>query len=508
MNTQAEMQEISVSLPNTSDDSVYVESVSGREGLGKCYEFTVGLLSNQPLDIEAMLGGAAQIKITVLDEELIANGVVSGGRANNPTQRREYCYSVTIVPELAMLAYSGQNQVYGTDRDVTVVDIVEGELSDANKAGSSTASSRVSRTIQHEMLAQSGDYPKLDFVMQYRESDFDFLSRICERFGVFYFFEQGDKKEKVVFCDRNENFRKLSGREIDGELRYRAAEQVRTQGEFSVREFGGVYRTQSGTVNLREYNDETPNVDLTVTENTTFTGQGVATGYGENYRTVPDGKFVAKRRVELLESQRVQFEGSSNVPLIRPGYFFELADHPISDFDGRYVVIEVEHDIVEATPLGFSSQKVQKQPYVNRFTCLRLDTPYRPPLNTPKPSVDGFLIAFVDGEEDDKNAQLDEYGRYRVRILEEESGLSGGQASAYVRKAEPYGGGDGVGSHSTLLVGTEILLGFLGGDPDRPVIVGALSNAENTSTVTDQNANVQFRTKTSSGAVFQISGSR
>jgi type VI secretion system secreted protein VgrG len=499
------LQEIAFTLPGMAKEDVYVESAVGFEALGRAYEFTVDVISRDQLSLEPMVGQSAKLEIRVLEEETVTYGVIASAETRDPTQNREFCYRFVIVPELAMLRYSAQNQVYGTDADVTVVEIVEKELSDANKSGSSTGSSRAVRSIQYEMRADKSSYPKLDFVLQYRESDFDFLCRMCEKFGIFFAFDHQGEKEKVIFCDRKEHFQQLGGKTLSHELPFRGSAQIRSTGEFAIRSFNGAYTTQTGTVQMREFYDVTPNVDLSVSESASFTGQGVRVDYGENYRTAPEGSALARRRVELLEAERLKFRGESNIPLIRPGLFFKLVDHPIDDFEKVYLITEVEHRITEQTPLGFSSPDKQSQPYTNRFTCVPMDSGYRPPLRTPKPVISGLLIAFIDGKGDGKRAELDEYGRYHVRIKDEESGLTSGQASHLMRKAEPYGGGSGYGSHSTLLNGTEVLLGFLHGDPDRPVIMGALSNAEQANPVTSSNYVVAHRTKTASGIVFQIS---
>lgn len=496
------LQELAITLPNMGRNDVHVESVTGREALGDSYEFVVDVISRDPLDLEPMLGKAAKLEIKVIEEEAIAHGVVARAESRDPTPNREFCYRFMIVPEFALLKHSEQNQVYGTNEDVTVLDIIEKELSDANKSGSKTGSSRVSRSIQYEILAEKSQYPKLDFVMQYRETDFSFLSRMCEKFGIFFLFDHSGSKEKIAFGDRREHFKKLSGRELTEELPYRSAQQIRSRSEFAIYSFNSSFSVQSGSVHLREYNDETPNVDLAVSETTSFQGQGVHVGYGENYRTKSEGQFIAKRRVEALETERLQFRGESNIPLLRPGFFFKLVDHPIGDFEKLYIVTEVHHRITEQTPLGFSSPDKTHVPYSNSFTCVPFDNGFRPPLKTAKPSVNGYLIAFIDGEGDGKRAELDKYGRYRVRILEDESGFGSGRASHLVRKIEPYGGGDGYGTHFPLLIGTEIVLGFIHGDPDRPIIMGAVSNAEKNSTVTDGN-NVVNRTRTSSGIIIQ-----
>ncbi|MTI42560.1 type VI secretion system secreted protein VgrG [Roseibium hamelinense] len=505
MNNKVPHNKLYLTLPGKSRDDVYVEAIHGHEALNRNYQFAVDVMSADAVNLNDMIGKSATLEIEVGDEKVKLIGVVGHAETRDPTPKQEFCFRVVLEPELAMLRHSAQNQVYGTDKDVTVVDILTGELNDANKSSSNTSASRVARQIQHDMLPNAGDYPMLDFVMQYRETDANFINRLCERFGIFYSFDHSGNREKVVFGDRKEHFQKLSGQSISDKLPFRSKQQVRGVGEFGIWSFNARYETQSGTVDLREYNPATPKVSLSVTENASYESQGVVTRYGENYAKPAEGQFIAKRRVELLECQRVLFRGESNIPNLRPGVFFELSNHPIRDFEGLYIVTEVTHKCVETTPLGFSSSDLTPEPYSNEFVCVPFDKGFRPALATPKPIVTGYMIGFIDGETDGKRAELDSAGHYRIRVMCEESGLSKGRASHYVRKMEPYGGGDGYGSHSTLLVGTEVLLAFEEGDPDRPLIVGAVSNGEHTNPVTATNRNVAHRTRTASGIVMQIS---
>lgn len=505
MSNAAVQAKMSITLPGLSRSEVYVESISGNEALTSGYRFSVDVVSKDTLDLADMMGKAATLTLDMGEETLTAFGVIGSAGTLDPTPNREFCYRFIIEPELAMLRHSAQNQVYGTETDVTVIDILTDELSDANKKDSNTGSSRVPRQIQYNMLPSAGDYPQLNFVMQYRENDLNFITRMCERFGIFYAFDHSGSKEEVIFGDRKEHFTKLSGSNLTEELPYRSKEQVLGTGDFGIWSFNQNFDTRSGTVALREYNEETPKVDLFVSEDATYPGQGVTTLYGENYSTVPDGSFIAKRRAELLATERQQFIGLSNVPNIRPGLFFKLTDHPIQELEGLYIITEVSHRCTATTPLGFSSADKTPEPYQNRFVCVPFENGFRPSLMTPKPSIPGYLSAVIDGENEGKRAELDDAGRYRVRILDEESGLTSGKASYVVRKMEPYGGGDGYGSHSTLLIGTEVLLGFLHGDPDRPVILGAVSNGEQVNPVTVTNQNVAHRTRTASGIIMQIS---
>ncbi|GAA0783446.1 type VI secretion system tip protein VgrG [Roseibium denhamense] len=505
MSNEGKQAHMNITLPGMSRSDVYVERVKGTEALNAGYRFTVDTVTKDPLKLPDMMGKTATLTLEMDQEKLQVVGVIGGAETRDPTPNRQFCYRFVLEPELAMLRHSAQNQVYGTDKDVTVVDIVQSELSDANKKNSTTSSKRVPRQIQFDMLPSAGDYPKLHFVMQYREDDLNFLCRMCERFGIFFSFDHSSDKEKLIFGDRKEHFTKLSGSKISEKLPYRSREQVLGTGDFGIWSFNQSFITQSGSVALREYNEETPKVDLGVSQDTSFPGQGVTTRYGEHYATVSEGNFIAKRRAELVENTRQQYRGTSNIPQMRPGLFFQLTDHPISDLDGLYIITEVTHSCTNTTPLGFSSSDMSPEPYKNEFVCVPFDGGFRPLLVTPKPSIPGYLSAVIDGETEGKRAELDKAGRYRVRILDEESGLSKGKASYVVRKMEPYGGGDGYGSHSTLLIGTEVLLGFLHGDPDRPVILGAVSNGEQVNPVTATNQNVAHRTRTASGIIMQIS---
>lgn len=496
-------QDIKISLPGLSEDAVHADRVQGREALNEPYSFEVDVISPRALDLQAMIGKSAALTVRILEESLPVKGIVLAAFGLDATRNREFCYRLRIGPRLSLMALSGQNQVYGTDRDMTVIEILEAELNDAVKTGSRTGGARVARRIPFQMLAQ-GQYPKLDFVLQYRESDLDFLSRLCEKFGIFYRFEHKDEGEEIVLCDRNVHFTRLSGQNLDEELAYRSAEQLASTGDFAIRSFNAQWQVQPSRIELREYNDETPSVDLSISASAPFDGQGVRVFYGENYPDTQVGQMLAKLRTELMAAERLTFVGRSNVPLLRPGVFFRLADHPDSALDTTYVVTEVTHRITEPTPLGFSSADKIAEPYTNEFRCIPMDTPYRPGLKTPRPVVHGVLHALVDGPEDATRAVVDAQGRYRLRLLDDESGLTGGNASHLVRKLEPYGGGDGYGSHSTLLVGTEIMLTFVHGDPDRPIILGAMSNAEKTNPVLDANASVAHRMRTASGIIFEF----
>jgi len=344
-------QELSFTIKGLEDLKFYAESLSGREALSETYAFVVDVIARKPVDIEAVIGKPATITIKVAEEEAVINGIVSTAMATDPTASRDFCFRFTVEPEVSLMRLSGQNQVYSTETSVTVMDIVEKELSDANKAGSKTAGSRPSRTMNYEVLLDSASYPKLDFVMQYGESDFDFISRLCEKFGIFYMFDTSGSKETLLFCDRKEHFRKVDGRTVGLDLPFRGEMQTLSQGELAIRSFHAVCRAQTATVAMREYNDETPTVDLGVSHSAGFQGFGTRVDYGQNYRNPAEGRQLAQKRTELLETERLQYHGQSDIPNLRPGVFFKLVDHPDAALEKIYVVTEVQHDLTESLHL-------------------------------------------------------------------------------------------------------------------------------------------------------------
>ncbi|MEM8812400.1 MAG: type VI secretion system tip protein TssI/VgrG [Pseudomonadota bacterium] len=506
--SDGDTHQLGLTLPGHDGSKFYVEAVSGTERLNEAYQFTVHVIATETLDFASMVGKAASITLGVADEEMTVHGVITVARMLDPTPNRDLAYAFVIEPALSLMRYSAQNQIYGTDQDVTPIDVIEAELSDGNKSSSNTGSDRPARSISYEMKATAGDYQTFDFLLQYGESDFNFLNRICERFGVFYCFDHSGDAEKVQFGDKNAHFQYVEGRSISKKITYRLPNISSAQGQLCIHSFTAECSAQSHSLKLTAYNDEKPSVDLTVATSTSFEGQGLVVHYNENYAVKDDGEALAKIRKEQLETERMTFQGTSDVPLMRPGLIFELEEHPDSDYDKRYIVTEVHHDVVQQTPVGGSTIDFEARPYENRFTCIPFDLPdnasFRPAPKTAKPVMSGFLLGTVDAEGDGKRAELDDFGRYKVTIMNEESGLGGGKASFFLRKLEPYGGGSDEGSHFTLNKGTEVLIGSLGGDPDRLLIVGALSNGDATATVTSENNTTAFRIRSASGAVFEL----
>ncbi|MCK5195997.1 MAG: type VI secretion system tip protein VgrG, partial [Desulfobulbaceae bacterium] len=213
--------------------------------------------------------------------------------------------------------------------------------------------------------------------------------------------------------------------------------------------------------------------------------------YGEHFRTPEEGQELARIRAEELLCHEKLFHGESTIPFLRPGYLFELQNHYRDSFNQQYLTIELGH---EGSQVGYllagiqeGLAKVEGQPYYrNSFVTIPSDVQYRHPKTTEKPSFNGTINARIDAEGTGEYAELDDQGRYKVRLPFDLSGRNDGRASHWLRMAQPYAG-TGHGMHFPLHKGTEVLLTFVEGDPDRPIIASAIPNPETASPVTAAN---------------------
>ncbi len=511
--TEDDRSPITLKLGNGPLSSkLYVERVAGREAISETYEFRVTFHSDATIKADDVLGQNADLTIRVDDARMQVQGVVAEFQAFDPLGDRDYSYEALIVPQLKLLAYTKQNQVYGTDAAMSVTDLIEKSLS------GTLSTHRRNVSVEHQTVFVTS-YDERRYIVQYDESDLNFLSRWCEHYGIFYFFHRypvasKDKAgndipemdatglklvEKVMFSDTNTAFKAAPSH-----LRYWDRATTHTSpAAGSVTSFRFVARIVPQKIILQEYDYNNPATELNAEADVTSRGIGEIVAYGENYATQKDGKGLATVRAEEIACRRTTYQGESNSPLLRPGVYFELHDHPT--LSGQYVVVSAEHEFTTPAPQGFTGAGwPEGAPFRNRFTAIPFETPFRPERRTPRPVAAGLFTAKVDTAAQDKMVELDPRGGYRVRLSFDDSGKVDGKASDTVRKAEPYAGPSDIGMHFPLLRWTEVMLACVNGDIDRPVILGALFDGANKSVVTLDNA-THHRIRTRSGAFMEAS---
>jgi len=454
--------------------SAQVLCFRGIEGLSKPYRFAIGLQlgAAEAIDPLAMVGSRATLAVHV-DGEVHPyqfHGVVAAFDLVHEWQG-QVAYRLLLVPAFWRTTLTKHSRVFV---DQTIPEIIEQVL---------TASGLGAADYELEL---AGKYEPHDFVAQYKESNFAFISRWLEREGMYYFFEQGEQREKLIITDA-QGFHPF---QPGAPVRYvplTGDDDVMATQAFD--SFVGKHQAVPSKVELLDYDYGHPDVDVCGQADVTAGMGGEISLFGENIDTPAQGDRYAKLRAEEILARRVHFVASGRVFHLRPGYKFTLEEHPRASLNDHYLTTDLHHHGNQ----GVSSKQLKKlldvlqdDEYQCTATAIQADVQYRAPRTTTWPRIDGYEGAVVCGPATSEYAQIDDHGRYHVRIKFDESDLDDGTASAWVRMLQPHGGTT-EGFHFPLRKNTEVLLFFQGGDPDQPVIAGVVPNTVTPSPVQARN---------------------
>jgi type VI secretion system secreted protein VgrG len=454
-----------------SEDTFGVVRFRGTEGFSMCYEFEIDLVSkNAEIDLTHVLKNPVTFTILRENGDIPFHGILA--QFEQLQEVDEYVfYRAVLVPKLWWLSLTHHNQVL---LNKPLPEIMREILED----GGLTA-------LDFEFKLEK-EYPSREYICQYRESHLNFVSRWMEREGMYYYFEQTDRGEKIIITDTGIAHVEMP----QGKTMWYS--QPSGLGEFHREELIHAFicrqKMLPRKLSLKDYNYRTPSLEISGSAEVSPEGRGNVYIYGEHFRTTAEGNALAKIRAEELLCQEKEFHGESTIPYLRPGYLFDLEDHYRGSFNQNYLTIKLEHEGSQTAFLLSGIQKglaeVEEQSYyVNRLVAIPSDVQFRPQRKSEKPRFYGTINARIDAMESGKYAELDEIGRYKVILPFDLSGRKGGKASAWLRMAQPYGGTNH-GMHFPLHRGTEVLLTFIDGDPDRPIIAGAVPNPETPSLVT------------------------
>ncbi len=453
-----------------------VVNFSGQEGLSTCYGFDVLLISDRgDLDIPEIARNSVRISF-------LREGGATVDFAGYPlffeqlhAVDRYIFYRTRIVPRLFWLSLTHHHQVF---LDKTVPEIIADCCRDAGLT-----------TLDFELRLQSTYAPR-EYVCQYGESHLQFISRWCEREGIYYFFEQGEGGEKVVFTDT----RIAHAAFPQGQsLLYRTPSGLdRHHADEIVTGFHRRCHLVPAEVLLKDYNYLRPSLEISGAASVDGKGRGRLYRYGDHFLTSEEGARLAAIQAEALRCRQETFHGQSSVSYLTSGFTFSIQDHFQASLNQSYLVTEVHHEGSQAGYLTGGLQAYTEEGgnnrifYRNSFTAIPAGVQFRPERRTEKPRISGTLTGKIDAAGSGQYAEIDEHGRYKVILPFDTSGRKDGTASARIRMAQPYGGGV-AGMHFPLRKGAEVLLTFLDGDPDRPIIAGAVPNPETPSPVRDAN---------------------
>ncbi len=461
-----------------------VLSLTGEEAISRPYQFEIEMVSkNQEMDVTEVIknpvligmkqglslaGGKRGIRT------LKIHGVLRSFEQGDKTFDW-VTYRAVVVPRIWKLSLNIQTRIF---QDLTVPEIIEEVLKESGMTGD-----------EYELKTDGGTYPKREYVVQYQESDLDFISRLAEHEGICYFFEQGDECEKVIFGDATGSHQPLQG---VADFQYNPLVSSDSGGppaewyaEETIQSLGMKQEAIQKEVCLRDYNYRTPATSLLVSTPVVDEGVGRLYSYGDHYKDEDSGKVYAEIRAEEIRCRQKVWTGKGQVRSFRAGWIYNLGDHYRPDFNQGYLITRVRHTIKQSIELT-GGMGVAAASYENEFDTIPEDVVFRPGRVTPRPRITGIMHAKIDASGDGKYAEIDDEGRYKVSLPFDLSGKDKGKASRWMRMAQPYTGPD-FGFHFPVHKGAEVVLIHLNGDPDRPIISAAVPNPETASPVKGEN---------------------
>ncbi|MEZ6188075.1 MAG: type VI secretion system tip protein TssI/VgrG [Planctomycetota bacterium] len=497
-------QEFTFHSDASGGEELFILELRGVESMSRPFRFELELVSsNHDVDLESLLYAPARIGIKVT---LPLAGGGSGrttmwiaGRLNRfrhvKSDPEVSHYHAELVPHLLDLAERHRSRIYMEDTAPGIV------LKVLDEAGLHDGTEVIQAESLKNALAQGEAterprYPRREYVVQYAESDLDFMHRWLEHEGIFYWFEnKGEAEETLQLGDSVGSYRALRGASV---FPFRSSQATPGQDyRMYVTELASTVNRLPQQVVLQDYNWRQPRTDLRVEQQVRGESSGLLYEYNDHYKSLDQGRELAKVRAEELGCRSLVFQGVSDARNMRPGFTFTLTDHPRAAYNRDLLLTEVVHTARQE--IALDKRVVTGVHYENRFTAIPVEECYRPECVTPWPSIQGVMHARIDGESDGEYADLDKFGRYTVRVPFDMAGdgKEDGKASRQIRMLQPYAGSES-GMVFPLRKGTEVLLVHLDGDPDRPLIAGAVYNQENPSLV-DAGNYTQNRIVTSSG---------
>ena len=479
--TQEErMMQIETSL---GEDYLLINKLTASEGLSKLFNFEVELLHDEgedsgyePTLIEAgeILGQAVEITLRQGDgTRRTFHGIVNQFSQGRREHRFSYYYA-TIVPAVWVLTQRQRSRIF---QQQSVPEILREVLAGFE--------------VRYE---QQGEFAARNYCVQYRETDYDFIARLMEEEGLYYYFQHGDGTHRMIIGNQSQSNHDCPSK---NEIHYSLVVEDEEDFVGSIGMWNVDYRLQTGKYTLRDYHFQTPHKSLEgiapavvkVGANDQLEVYDYPGGYARKYDGLDQGgggraadlqnmetdrERTVKLRMQELDAQYRVIRGLADTCALTAGHRFKLLAHPQSEYNTQYVLTEVTHE-VEQTPTYQTQEKLSKS-YANSFTCIRYTTPYRPEQITPKPKVAGSQTAVVVGPSGEE-IFTDKYGRVKVQFHWDREGKLDASSSCWVRVSQPWAGRSW-GSICIPRIGQEVIIDFLEGDPDQPIITGCVYNAE------------------------------
>jgi type VI secretion system secreted protein VgrG len=434
-----------ITTPLDSDSRKFkLAQIEGKEQISGLFHYHLTLRTeDKNVDFKKIMGKNAAVHLMFPDKSntRYINGIVTRFVQGN-FDGGVVTYFAELRPWLWQLTLSSNNKIF---QNKSVTDIISAVFNDAG--------------FTDFKLGTTGTYSPKEYCVQYGETDFNFVSRLMEEAGIFYYFEHTADKHTLVLADdagASPACPGLTSVKLKGfsPIADHLAEDCILEQELLTNK----YKT-------KDFNFETPDTDLLAKVDGKEQGTLTVYDYPGKYTTTGDGQTISDKRIAALESLGKILKGNSYVRGFIAGYKFTFGDHYRSDVNGDYVL---RHLTVHATD----------QLYTNTFEAFPSSVVFRPPQTAKKSRIYGTQTAMVVGKKGEE-IWPDKYGRVKVQFHWDLEGKKDETSSCWVRVAQVWAG-KGWGTLFIPRIGTEVIVSFAEGDPDQPIIIGTVYNASRT----------------------------
>jgi type VI secretion system secreted protein VgrG len=450
-----------IELVTPLGDELLFHGMHAHEEVSRLGEYQLDLLSrNKDVDRDKILGAKVAVKVRLRDDKVrYFNGFVTRFSAG-PSLGRYSRYYAVVSPWLWFLTRTADCRIF---QDKTVRQIVEEVFADHPQ-------------VADFVFELTETYRTWKYCVQYRETDFNFVSRLLEHEGIYYYYRHTDGHHTLVLTDSMDKHDPTPGYET---LQFIAPQALVRPGTEFISVWDISREVQPGAYVHDDYDFERPSVDL-ITAKTlprAYTPSNYEVyDYPGGYLQKPHGEHYAHVRIDEYGAAFEKAQATTNYRGVQVGARFTLEGHRVEKLNGDYLVVAATQ-MLESSQYESGDAAGSGSGFSCSFTALSCAQQFRPRRITPKPFVQGPQTAVVVGASGDE-IHTDKYGRVKVQFHWDRRGKKDENSSCWIRVSHPWAG-KGWGSVATPRVGQEVIVDFLEGDPDQPIITGRVYNEEN-----------------------------
>jgi type VI secretion system secreted protein VgrG len=444
----------------TGKDPLILLRLSAREEISRPFEYVVDFLStDSDIDPAKVLGESLTVMVHRADDRTrFFNGLVSSFDFYG-IESGFASYRAVLRPWIWFLSRNADCRIF---QEVTVPDVFEKVVKDRHG-------------FSDYRLSLTESYKTREFCVQYRESDFDFVCRLLEEEGIFYFFEHEKEKHTLVLGDSYSAYKGIEG-PTQKDVPFRPPGEAGVELEH-ISQWQVLHELQTTKVTIDDFDFTKPRVELQGTSKVNRSHAKAEYEYYDypgRYWETADGSSLAKVRIEELQSRYKRLTGTGDHRDFAPGKLFKLVEHPREAENKEYVLLKTEI-AVESAEIQHGRADADNR-FDLKFTALPSRDPYRPSRRIPKPIVHGPQTAIVVGKSGEE-IWTDKYGRVKLQFHWDREGESDENSSCWVRVSQAWAGNNW-GSIHIPRIDQEVVVSFLEGDPDRPLVTGRVYNED------------------------------